>query len=143
MTWFFIVSLILMAAFKILVASMPNSVVEKIIRHFELHPELDDTNASVTINGSTLKDTDKTEIIRQFNEALFLEKYYFPPQHEGIPVVINSKKGKRDVTFFLYNDEDHIDVIKQYKKKAVGYSLRSKDLQENPLFTQFTSKTVS
>ncbi|CAM4056188.1 YfmQ family protein [Bacillus manliponensis] len=143
MTWFFIVSLILMAAFKILVASMPNSVVEKIIRHFELHPVLDDTNASVTINGSTLKDTDKTKIIRQFNEALFLEKYYFPPQHEGTPVVINSKKGKRDVTFFLYNDEDHIDVIKQYKKKAVGYSLRSKDLQDNPLFTQFTSKTVS
>lgn len=131
-----------MAAFKILVASMPNSVVEKIISNFELHPKLDDTGATVTIDGNALTDRDKTEIIHQFNEALFLEKCYFPPQHEETPLVINSKKGKHDVTFFLYNDEDHIDVIKQYKKKEVGYRLRSKTLQNHLMFANFTSKTV-
>lgn len=88
---------------------------------------------TVTVDRKRLEGKDEIQIINQFNEAIFLEKYYFPPQHDGIPLVIETKRGKHDVKFSIYSFDDHVDVIKQYKKKVIAYSLRSKPLQNRPM----------
>ncbi|ABS22519.1 YfmQ family protein [Bacillus cytotoxicus] len=131
MTTWFIVMLVVFAAFKVVVASIPTSVVESLISKFELHPQLSEDVTSITLDGKQIEGEEKKCIIQEFNEAIFLEKYYFPPSAEGTPLMIQTKTGKTNVTFFIYRYDDHIDVIKQYKKKVVGYSLRSKKLQ-NP-----------
>lgn len=133
MTTWFIVGLVLIGLIKILITSMPNSVVNSIISKFELHPQLNDATVTVTIDGKRLKDEDKMQVIKHFNEALFLERYYFPPESSGTPLIIDAKQGKKDVRFSVYSYNDHIDVIKQYKKKVVGYSLRSDSLQKDSM----------
>ena len=129
MTTWFVVMLVIFGAFKIIVASIPTSVVESLISRFALHPQLNAGDVTVTINGEPLEDEEKIQMIDQFNEAIFLEKYYFPPQSSGTPVVIHMKRGKNDLSYSMYSYDDHIDVVKQYKKKVVAYSLRSKELQ--------------
>ncbi|MEY8348580.1 YfmQ family protein [Bacillus cereus] len=129
MTTWFVVMLVIFGAFKIIVASIPTSVVESLISRFALHPQLNAGDVTVTIDGKCLEDEEKIQMIDQFNEAIFLEKYYFPPQSSGTPVVIHMKKGKNDLSYSMYSYDDHIDVVKQYKKKVVAYSLRSKELQ--------------
>lgn len=133
MTTYFIVMLIIIGGLKIIVTSLPSSVVKSFSSKFELHPKLSDAAVTVTIDGKKMEGEDKAQIIDQFNQAIFLEKYYFPPQTSGTPVVINTKRGKTDVRFSVYSYDDHVDVIKQYKKKVVGYSLRSKDLQNRSM----------
>ncbi|MEH7457156.1 YfmQ family protein [Bacillus sp. JJ1127] len=133
MTTWFIVTLVILGALKIAVASIPNSVVESFISKFELHPKLNEAAVTVTIDGKRLQEEDKTQIIDHFNQAIFLERYYFPPQSSGTPLVINTKRGKNDVTFSVYSYNDHVDVFKQYKKKIVAYSLRSDSLQKRSM----------
>ncbi|MCM3738579.1 YfmQ family protein [Bacillus cytotoxicus] len=133
MTTWFIVSLVIMFTLKLVLTSLPSSVVESFTNKFQLHPKLDDTTVTITIDGKTLEDEDKVQVIDQFNQALFLEKYYFPPQSSGTPLVINTKRGKKDVSFSIYSYNDHVDVIKQYKKKVVAYSLRSDSLQKRSM----------
>ncbi|MFJ8526944.1 YfmQ family protein [Bacillus sp. NPDC094106] len=133
MTTWFIVTLIILGALKIAVASIPNSVVESFISRFELHPQLNEAAVTVTIDGKRLQEEDKTQIIDHFNQAIFLERYYFPPQSSGTPLIINAKRGKNDVTFSVYSYNDHVDVFKQYKKKVVAYSLRSDSLQKRSM----------
>lgn len=127
-TWF-IVTLFIFGALKVLVSSMPTSVVESIISRFELHQKLDEENTTVTVDGKSIEGEMKLQVIHEFNEALFLDKHYFPPQGEGTPLVIDTKKGKKTIRFSIYSYEEHVDVIKQYKKKVVAYRLRSKSLQ--------------
>ncbi len=127
-TWF-IVTLFIFGALKVLVFSMPTSVVESIISRFELHQKLDEENTSISIDGKNIEGETKLQVIHEFNEALFLDKHYFPPRGEGIPIVIDTKKGNKEIRFSLYSYEEHVDVIKQYKKKVVAYRLRSKSLQ--------------
>ncbi|EJR03811.1 hypothetical protein BWGOE4_13820 [Bacillus mycoides] len=134
MTTWFIVLLVVFGAFKIIVSSLPNSVIESIISRYETHPQLDEENVTVTINGNSLEGDKKSQIITDFNEGLFLDRYYAPPQNEGTPLIINAKRGKKDFTFYIYSHEEHVDVIKQHKKKVVAYSLRSKNLQNNDMF---------
>ncbi|PFK33112.1 hypothetical protein COI93_18800 [Bacillus cereus] len=129
MTTWFVVMLVIFGAFKIIVTSIPTSVVESLISRFALHPQLNAGDVTVTIDGESLEDEEKIQMIDQFNEAIFLEKYYFPPQSSGTPIVIHMKNGKNDLSYSMYNYDDHIDVVKQYKKKVVAYSLRSKELQ--------------
>ncbi|WP_242225404.1 YfmQ family protein [Bacillus cereus group sp. BfR-BA-01380] len=133
MTTWFIVSLVIMFTLKLILTSLPSSVVESFTNKFQLHPTLDDATVSVTIDGKTLEGEEKIQVINQFNQALFLEKYYFPPQSSGTPLVINTKRGKKDVSFSIYSYKDHVDVIKQYKKKVVAYSLRSDSLQKRSM----------
>ncbi|ENQ3108765.1 hypothetical protein SAMN04488168_1872 [Bacillus sp. 491mf] len=133
MTTWFIVSLVIMFTLKLILTSLPSSVVESFTNKFQLHPTLDDTAATVTIDGKSLEGEEKIQVINQFNQALFLEKYYFPPQSSGTPLVINTKRGKKDVSFSIYSYNDHVDVIKQYKKKVVAYSLRSDSLQKRSM----------
>lgn len=131
MTTWFIVTLFIFGALKVLVSSMPTSVVESIISRFELHQKLEEENTSISIDGKNIEGEMKLQVIHEFNEALFLDKHYFPPHGEGTPIVINTKKGNKEIRFSLYSHEEHVDVIKQYKKKIVAYRLRSKSLQ-NP-----------
>ncbi|MEK4932342.1 MULTISPECIES: YfmQ family protein [Bacillus] len=134
MTTWFIVLLVVFGAFKIIVSSLPNSVIESIISRYETHPQLDEENVTVTINGNSLEGEKKSQIINDFNEGLFLDRYYAPPQNESTPLIINAKRGKKDFTFYIYSHEEHVDVVKQHKKKVVAYSLRSKNLQNNDMF---------
>ncbi|MEK7015417.1 YfmQ family protein [Bacillus sp. FSL R9-9410] len=129
MTTWFIVTLFIFGALKVLVSSMPTSVVESIISRFELHQKLDEENTIVTVDGESIEGEMKLQVIQEFNEALFLDKHYFPPQGDGTPIVMETKKGKREIRFSIYSYEEHVDVIKQYKKKVVAYRLRSKSLQ--------------
>ena len=133
MTTWFIVSLIIFGLIKIIVTSIPTSVVDSFVSKFELHPTLNDASVTVTIDGKRLQNGEKIEVINHFNEALFLEKYYFPPQSIGTPVIIDTKRGKKDVRFSVYSYDDHVDVFRQYKKKVVAYSLRSDGLQKNSM----------
>lgn len=127
-TWL-IVTLFIFGALKVLVSSMPTSVVKSIISRFELHQKLDEENTTVLLDGKNIEGEMKLQVINDFNEALFLDKHYFPPQGEGIPIVIDTKKGNKEIRFSLYSYEEHVDVIRQYKKKVVAYRLRSKRLQ--------------
>lgn len=129
MTTWFIVTLFIFGALKVLVSSMPTSVVESIISRFELHQKLDEENTTVTVDGESIEGEMKLQVIHEFNEALFLDKHYFPPQGNGTPIVMEMKKGKREIRFSIYSYEEHVDVVKQYKKKVVAYRLRSKSLQ--------------
>ncbi|MED1407713.1 YfmQ family protein [Bacillus mycoides] len=123
------VTLFVFGAIKVLVSSMPTSVVESIISRFELHQKLDEENTTVTVDGESIEGEMKLQVIHEFNEALFLDKHYFPPQGNGTPIVMETKKGKREIRFSIYSYEEHVDVVKQYKKKVVAYRLRSKSLQ--------------
>lgn len=134
MTTWVIVMLFIFGAFKIIVSSLPNSVIESIISRFETHPQLEEENVTVTINGNNLEGDEKSKIIHDFNDGLFLDRYYAPPQNEGTPLIINAKRGKKDFTFYIYSHEEHVDVVKQHKKKVVAYSLRSKNLQNSDMF---------
>ncbi|PEC23202.1 MULTISPECIES: YfmQ family protein [Bacillus cereus group] len=129
MTTWFIVTLFIFGALKVLVSSMPTSVVESIISRFELHQKLDEEHTTVSLDGKNIEGEKKTQVIHEFNEALFLDKHYFPPHGEGTPIIIETKKGKRTITLSIYSYEEHVDVIKQYKKNVVAYRLRSKSLQ--------------
>ncbi len=127
-TWF-IVTLFIFGALKVLVSSMPTSVVESIISRFELHQKLDEESTIISLDGKNIEGEMKNQVINDFNEALFLDKHYFPPHGEGTPIIIETKKGKRTITLSIYSYEEHVDVIKQYKKNVVAYRLRSKSLQ--------------
>ena len=51
MTTWFIVTLFIFGAIKVLVSSMPTSVVESIISRFELHQKLERKNTTILIDG--------------------------------------------------------------------------------------------
>ena len=106
---------------------------------FGVHSKLNDADVTVTFDGITLVGEDKAEVIKSFNEATFLEKQYVWPGTEqmflnpgdsGKPLIIHTKRGKMDVKILLFRYPDHVDVVKQYKKKVVAYSLLANDLQK-------------
>ncbi|WP_028401955.1 YfmQ family protein [Ectobacillus panaciterrae] len=142
MTWAVLLPIILIGIVKVLISSLPNSVVESFISKFEMHSKLSDANVIVTIDGKRLEGEDKIQVINYFNEAIFLERYYiFPgyeqfylhPENGGTPLVIDTKRGKKDVRLFVYSYNDHVDVVKQYKKKVVAYRLLSDSLQKRSM----------
>ncbi|CEH28799.1 hypothetical protein AM501_14520 [Aneurinibacillus migulanus] len=130
MTTWFILSLILMGSIKLIVTCLPTSVADSFFSKFELHPKLNEATVTVTIDGKPLEGEDKIQVVNHFNEAIFLEQYDFPPTNSGTPLVIDTKRGKNDVRFFVYRYNDRVDVFKQYKKKVVAYRLRSNNLQK-------------
>ncbi|MED0588813.1 YfmQ family protein [Bacillus subtilis] len=141
MTWA-IVMLILMSLVKIVLTCLPTGVIEWLLGKFEVHAKLSDENASLFLDGKRLEGAEKQKVIDQFNEAVFLEKYYiYPgdeerylhPENGGTPLVIDTKKGKKDVKLFVYRYDDHIDVVKQYKKKVIAYRVLSESLQKESL----------
>ncbi|MGG0286193.1 YfmQ family protein [Peribacillus butanolivorans] len=133
---------ILISLVKLLVTCLPTDAVNWIIGKFKLHSELSDANCIVTIDGKRLEGEDKIQVINYFNEAVFLKKnHIFPgneqlflhPENNGTPLVIDTKSGKKDVRLLVHIYNDHVDVVKQYKKKLVAYSLLSDSLQERSM----------
>ncbi|MFD4818307.1 YfmQ family protein [Peribacillus butanolivorans] len=133
---------ILLSLVKLLVTCLPTDAVNWIISKFKLHSELRDANCIVTIDGERLEGEDKIQVINYFNEAIFLKKnHIFPgneqlflhPENSGTPLVIDTKSGKKDVRLLVHIYNDHVDVVKQYKKKLVAYSLLSDSLQERSM----------
>jgi len=142
MTWAVILPIILFSLFKIAITSLPTGAIEWIFSKFGVHSKLNDADVTVTINGITLEGEDKAEIIKAFNEATFLEKQYvwpgteqsyLNPEDSGTPLTILTKRGKMDVKILLFRYPDHVDVVKQYKKKVVAYSLLANDLQKQSI----------
>ncbi|MEC1543838.1 YfmQ family protein [Bacillus halotolerans] len=141
MTWA-IVMLILMSLVKIVLTCLPTGVIEWLLSKFEVHAKLNDEDAVLSLDGKRLEGEEKRHMIDQFNEAVFLEKYYiYPgdeerylyPENGGTPLVIDTKKGKKDIKLFVYSYDDHIDVVKQYKKKVIAYRLLSESMQKQSL----------
>ncbi|WML46743.1 YfmQ family protein [Neobacillus sp. PS3-34] len=144
MTWAVVISIILISLVKILMTCLPTGVVEWLTSKFETHSKLNDALATVTLDGKHLDRKEKTQIINYLNEATFLERHYIWPGNEhlylnpengGTPIIIDSKRGKKDVRLFVFRYNDHIDVVKQYKKKVVAYSLLSDSLQKRSMIT--------
>ncbi|MFE4142217.1 YfmQ family protein [Peribacillus sp. YIM B13472] len=130
---------IILSLLKILVSCLPTDAVNWIIGKFKIHSEISDENAIVTFDGKRLEGEEKIQIINYFNNARFLKKnHIFPgneqlflhPENSGTPLVIDTKRSKKDVRLFVYIYNDHVDVVKQYKKKVISYSLLSDSLQE-------------
>jgi hypothetical protein len=138
MTWT-IISIILLSFVKLLITCLPTGPVEWLIKKFETHSKLSEDQINLTIGGKPLAGVNKTKIINDFNEALFLKKHYIFPGTEDLflnpdnsepPIVIDTKRGKKEVKLFLYRYNDRIDVVKQEKKKIIAYSLSSDSLQK-------------
>ncbi|MET1176872.1 YfmQ family protein [Peribacillus simplex] len=130
---------IILSLLKLLVTCLPTDAVNWIINKFKIHSEISDENAIVTFDGKRLEGEEKIQVINYFNNARFLKKnHIFPgneqlflhPENSGIPLVIDTKRSKKDVRLFVYIYNDHVDVVKQYKKKVISYSLLSDNLQE-------------
>lgn len=132
MTWAVFISVFLISVVKILMTCLPTGVVDWLLHKFETHSMLKVEETTITYNGKRLEDEEKLAVIEHFNKGIFIEKYnifpgheqqYLQPENAGLPFVINTKKGKMDVELFLYSYSDRVDVVKQYKKKVVAYSL--------------------
>ncbi|MFJ7950121.1 YfmQ family protein [Lysinibacillus sp. NPDC096418] len=135
MTWVWVGS-ILFFILKLLM-SPPSALVAWVLTKFALHPKLDSKDVTVTFNGKHLKEEEKNRFTDYFNEANFLKKHYIFPGNEKLflhpetnvtPFVINVKKGKKDVNFFVYSTDNQVDVVKQDKKKVISYSINSENL---------------
>lgn len=127
--------------------SPPSALVGWVLTKFALHPELDSKDITITYNGTPLAEEEKIRYINYFNKAIFLERHTIFPGNEKvfldpvtnvIPFVIHVKNKNKEINFFVYNDNDNIDVVKQWKKKVASYSLRSEHLQN---FTITSSKS--
>ena len=121
-----------------LLTSPPSAVVGWVVSKFALHPKIDSNYITVTYNGRQLNKEDQDQLVDYFNEALFLERYHiFPgneesvlhPETDVIPYIMTVKKGKKEVTFFVYNYDEHVDIVKQRKKKVASYRITSDELQ--------------
>lgn len=93
-TWVFIAILIVFSLIKIIPASLPSSVVEKILNKYKIHPQITPENCKVKYGDVQFIGGRKDEIIQYFNDANYLEKYYFAPEKNGEPLVISVTEGK-------------------------------------------------
>jgi hypothetical protein len=129
MKWFLLFLAILAAgAILSVLISPPTILVDWFLSKFEIHPKISD--ATISLDGKLLKGKDKLQIIEDFNNALFVQRYGFHPETSGTPLIINVKNGKNHISFFIYSYNEHVDVFRKGKKKVVAYRLLSKGLQE-------------
>ena len=145
MTWTAVLILIVGILIKML-TSPPSAVVAWVVSKYALHPKLDSKDITVTFNGKSVGEEEKIRFTNYFNEANFLERHHiFPgsedlflnPDSNVVPFVIKAKSKNKEINFFVYTYDEHIDVVKQWKKKIASYSLSSENLQE---FTVSSSK---
>ncbi|WP_040981007.1 YfmQ family protein [Oceanobacillus jeddahense] len=138
MTWTFILITIAGIILKFL-TSPPSALVGWVLNKFELHPKIDKTNSIITFDGAYLEGDEKNRFINSFNEAQFLYKNHIFPGKEALflhpetnitPYIIHYKKKNKEITFHVFNYENHVDVVKQWKKKIISYTLDSDYLQQ-------------
>ena len=103
-----------------------------------MHPNLNAKDVKITYKGKHIESEEKIKFTDYFNDATFLKKYYIFPGNEKLflnpetdvtPIIVDMKRGKKDVTLFVFCYADHVDVVKQFKNKVVSYKLRSDYLQ--------------
>ncbi|WP_026583124.1 YfmQ family protein [Bacillus sp. J33] len=145
MTWAVLIPIILVSILKIVVTCLPTGTVNWLLRKFETHTKLNENEVTVTLGGKRLEGNEKINVVNYFNEGIFIKKHYIhpgseqnylQPENSGTPIIINVNEGKRNVRLLLYSYSDRIDVVKQYRKKVVAYSLISEKLQESPFALQ-------
>lgn len=138
MTLSAIILIVITSIFKLLM-SPPSIAVAWVHSKFELHKKLNSKDVSVSYNGKNFVEGEKNKFIQYFNDASFLKKHYIFPGNEKLflypesnvtPFVINVKKGKKEVNYFVFNYDDHVDVVKKYKEKVISYSVCSDNLQK-------------
>lgn len=141
MTWVVILSIIVVSALKILITCLPTPVVKWLVNKFEVHKSIN-TDAKVTLGDKEIVGEVKERLIASFNKGTFLKKYYIHPGSEqyflhpkggGTPIKITTQIGKKEVVLLLYKYSDRIDVVKQYPKKIIAYSIHSNELQSGTL----------
>ncbi|MBQ0138872.1 MAG: hypothetical protein KBT36_06225 [Kurthia sp.] len=134
-----LIILLVVTSIAKLITAPPNIVVVWLTKRYAMHQKLVAQEASITFNGTELSPEKKEAFATYFSEANFLEKYYiFPgneenflhPETDNTPFVIKTKQGKKDITMYVYKEENHIDVVKQAKKKVISYSLLAPKLNE-------------
>ncbi|KAA9011188.1 YfmQ family protein [Niallia endozanthoxylica] len=137
MSWTVII-VVIFALLKML-TSPPSALVGWFVSNFALHPKLNSKDITITFNGKRLEEEEKNRFTEFFNEALFLKRYnifqgnedlFLNPETSVIPFVINVKSRKKEMTFYVYSYDDHVDVVKQWKKKVASYRLSSEYLQK-------------
>ncbi|MDR7075789.1 hypothetical protein J2Y03_000777 [Neobacillus niacini] len=135
-----------------MVMSPPSVIVGWIVDKIALHPKLVLNEITVTYDEKHLEEEEKTRFTNYFNEARLLKQYdVFPgneklflhPETNVTPFMINIKRGRKVVNIFVFCYADHVDVVKQFKKKVVSYRLRSDDLQKLTISTKTKSKLLS
>lgn len=130
--WILIILLVIKLILIVVTLISPPRFIKKwVVDRFELHPQLDEAFVTVTRNGQILKTQDKIQIIKLFNNAIFLKKYdVLPYENERNSVVITVDKAHKRLNYYLYIYETRVDVIKHNKNKVTAYYLRSEQLQE-------------
>lgn len=139
MTWIVILSIVLVSALKLTITCLPTPVVEWLVNKFKVHPTLQTENTSLMIDGKSIEGEEKETFIRMFNEATFIKEHYIYPGNEHYflkpesgptPIVVTTTIGKKEITIFVFCYLDHVDVVKQMKKKMIAYSIFSDKLQK-------------
>jgi hypothetical protein len=119
------------------------------ISKFEIHSKLSDSNVRVTVNGIALDGKEKIQVINNFNEADFLQRYnihrgtekrFLDQKNNKTSLIFENKQGQKDIRLHVYCYNDHVDVVKQYKKKLVSYRLHSDVLQKIDYFSTLIRK---
>ncbi|WP_462412782.1 YfmQ family protein [Neobacillus sp. Marseille-QA0830] len=140
-----VIAIILISLVKILITCLPTGVVEWIMGKFEVHSKLSEADVTITIDGNSIEGEAKKQLIHDFNEAIFLKRQYIYPGTEDSylypegsqnPIVIDVKKGKKDVRLFVFCYKDQVDVVKQAQKKVTAYCLRSDIMQKSSMLAK-------
>ncbi|MCM3092612.1 MULTISPECIES: YfmQ family protein [unclassified Cytobacillus] len=142
MTWAVLIPIILVSLLKIVITCLPTGTVNWLLSKFETHSKLKEEDVTVTFGDKILEGKEKIKFIDQFNEGIFIKKHYIHPGNEqnflsppkaGTPVIMDVKRGETNLRIIVYSYSDRIDVVKQYRKKVVAYSLISEELQHSRL----------
>ncbi|MFD1067860.1 YfmQ family protein [Oceanobacillus locisalsi] len=138
MTWTFILITIAGIILKFL-TSPPSALVGWVLNKFELHPKLEAENSTITYDEEYLEGGKKRNVIDSFNEAQFLyknhifpgkEASYLQPETGSMPYIIYYNKKNKKITYHVFAYENHVDVVKQWKKKMVSYTLDADYIQK-------------
>ncbi|WP_312098266.1 YfmQ family protein [Niallia sp.] len=131
MTWISIIALTLFCIIKVLMTCLPTGVVDWLLDKYRLHLRLNELETEIIYNEMKVDGENKNAIIKIFNEAIVREKYslypgseetYLSSKNAEYSLVINTKKGNKDIKLFLNSYQDHVDIVKRYKNKIVAYS---------------------
>ncbi|HWJ79726.1 MAG TPA: YfmQ family protein [Niallia sp.] len=122
---------------KILMTCLPTGVINWLTQKYKMHPTLIEEEVNITIDGKELETKHKKQVVDYFNQAIFSERYnifpgneelYLHPENNDKPIVIDW--AKRNITLYVYQYEDRVDVVKQHNKKIIAYSLFPVPFQE-------------
>ncbi|MCW6698145.1 YfmQ family protein [Bacillus sp. RP12] len=74
-----VTSLVVFSLLKLLVTSLPSGVVERLFSRYAVHAKVTSDQTTIMFEDRPLNDQQVSEIIRHFNDAIFIERYYIYP----------------------------------------------------------------